>query len=166
MRNLIAVPIIFLAVQIQMAIVSRVPLVSGTADLPLVMLAACALQEGVESSWQWAIATGLLVGFVSSTSFVVPFLSYALIVLLASYLQRRVWQSPLLAMLLLCFVGTIVSHILTLVALRASGVSLNIADSLGLITLPSMLLNLLLAVPIYAIMRDLARWTYPQPVLE
>ena len=65
MRNLVALPVIILAVILQSAIVSRVYLLSGIADLPLVMLAAWALQEEVETAWHWAVATGLLVGFVS-----------------------------------------------------------------------------------------------------
>jgi hypothetical protein len=32
---------------------------------------------------------------------------------------------------------------------------------LGLITLPSLLLNLLLSIPMYALMRDLAGWVFP-----
>ena len=40
-------PVIFLAVILQSAMISRVYLLSGIADLPLVMLAAWALQEEV-----------------------------------------------------------------------------------------------------------------------
>jgi len=36
----------------------------------------------------------------------------------------------------------------------------------GLITLPSLLLNLLLAVPLYVVMRDLAHWVYPEREVE
>ena len=52
MRNLIAVPVILLAVILQSAIVSRVTLLSGMADLPLVMLAAWAMQDEVETAWR------------------------------------------------------------------------------------------------------------------
>ena len=71
MRNLVAVPVILLTVILQSAVISRVYLLSGSADLPLVMLAAWALQDGVDSAWHWAIATGLLVGFISDISSVV-----------------------------------------------------------------------------------------------
>jgi hypothetical protein len=32
---------------------------------------------------------------------------------------------------------------------------------MSLITLPSLLLNMLLAIPIYAFMRDVSYWVYP-----
>lgn len=166
MRNLIAIPIIILSVQLQSSIVSRVPLLSGTADLPLVILAAWALQDGVETSWQWALAAGLLVGFVSAIPFFVPLVGYLFVVLLARLLQRRVWQTPLLAMFVVSLIGTIFLNVFALATLRLFGVQLPIGESLGLFVLPGTLLNLLLAIPVFAIMRDLARWVYPLPELE
>jgi len=166
MRNLIALPVIILAVILQTAIVSRISLLSGMADLPLVMLAAWALQEEVETSWHWASATGLLVGFVSGLPWFAPILGYFVVVALAQILQRRVWQAPLLAMFSVTFVGTIIASLLSLTVLRLSGVPLPVSDVLGLLTLPSVLLNLLLAIPTYAVMRDLARWVYPFPEVE
>jgi hypothetical protein len=166
MRNLVAAPVILLAVIIQSAIVSRVYLLSGIADLPLVMLAAWALQDEVNTAWQWAVATGLLVGFVSGIAWFVPVISYLIVVMLAQFLQRRVWQAPLLAMFVITFLGTIVLYLLSFVTLRLSGVPLSVSDTLGLLTLPGVLLNLLLAIPAYAVMRDLSRWVHPSSEVE
>lgn len=163
MRNLIAIPVILLAVLLQSAVVSRITLLSGTADLPLVMLAAWAMQEPVDTAWHWAIAAGLLVGFISGMPWFVPMIGYLVIVLLAQMLQRRVWQAPLLAMFLVSFIGTLVVNVSSVITLRLLGVPLPAADAFGLITLPSVLLNLLLAIPVYAVMRDLAGWIYPLP---
>ena len=166
MRNIVAVPVILLSVILQSAIISRVYLLSGIADLPLVMLAAWALQEEVDSAWHWAAATGLLVGFVSGIPWIVPVLGYLTVVALAQIFQRRVWQAPLLAMFSITFLGTILVSVLSLVVLRLAGESLPVSDALGLVTLPSVLLNMLLAIPVYAVMRDLARWVYPSPEVE
>ena len=166
MRNLVAVPVILLTVILQSAVISRVYLLSGSADLPLVMLAAWALQDGVDSAWHWAIATGLLVGFISGILWVVPVAGYIAVVILAYLFQRRIWQAPLLAMFSITFIGTIFVSFLTFGVLRFSGVDLPISDVLGLVILPGVLLNMLLAIPVYAVMRDLARWVYPAPEVE
>jgi rod shape-determining protein MreD len=166
MRNLIAIPILFLAVILQSAVISRVYLLSGVADLPLVMLAAWALQENVDSSWHWAAAMGILVGFVSALPWYVPVMSYLFVVMLAQMLQRRVWQAPLLAMFTVTFLGTIFLNILTYLVMRIGGVEMPFEDVLGLLVLPGVLLNMLLAIPVYAIMRDLSRWVYPTPEVE
>jgi hypothetical protein len=130
------------------------------------MLAAWALQEQVDSAWHWAVATGLLVGFVSGISWIVPLVGYLTIVVLARIFQRRVWQAPLLAMFTITFVGTILISLLSIADLSFSGVQLPLGDVLGLLTLPGVLLNMLIAIPVYAVMRDLARWVYPAPEVE
>lgn len=166
MRNLLAVPVILLAVILQSAVISRITLLSGFADLSLVMLAAWALQEEVESAWHWAVAMGLLIGFVSGIPWAVPVIGYCVVVALAKVFQRRVWQAPLLAMFSVTFLGTIFVNLLTLVVLRFLGVPLSIGDTLGLLTLPAVLLNMLFAIPAYAIMRDFASWVYPSLEME
>lgn len=54
----------------------------------------------------------------------------------------------------------------TLIMLNVLGTPLPIGDSLGLIVLPSMLLNLLFAVPVYVMIRDLAQWVSPVEEVE
>jgi hypothetical protein len=161
MRNLIAVPVILLAVVLQSSVVSRITLLSGYADLPLIMIAAWSLQDPVDTAWHWAVAVGALVGFVSGISWVVPVAGYVATVALAKILQLRVWQAPLLAMFSITFLGTVVLDVLVFTVLRLSGVIIPFQDAFGLQTLPRILLNLVFAVPVYAVMRDLARWTYP-----
>ena len=161
MRNLIAIPVILLSVILQSSVVSRLTLLSGFGDLPLVMLAAWALQDEVDSAWHWSVATGVLVGFVSGVNWLVFVSGYVAVVALAKAFRMRVWQAPLLAMFSVTFLGTILINILSLAVLRLSGVAIPIQDAFGLLTLPGVLLNLLLALPVYAVMRDLAHWAYP-----
>jgi len=161
MRNLIAFPLLILAALFQSAIISRVNLLSGYADILLVLLAAWALQERVTSAWHWAFFTCILIGFISRLPLPVTVIGYFSIVYMAQRFQRRVWQAPLLAMFAVTFAGTIWMHLLSFLVLRFLGSALPFGDVLGLITLPSLLLNMLIAIPIYAWMRDLARWVYP-----
>lgn len=161
MRNLIAFPLLGLAVILQSSIVSQVQLLSGYADLPLVLIAAWALQDRVDSSWHWGALTCLFVGFISSLPLPVTIMGYLGVLFLARILQRRVWQAPLLAMFSVVFLGTLFFHILSFVVLSFLGTSFVFADVMGLITLPSLLLNMLLAIPMYAFMRDVSYWVYP-----
>lgn len=166
MRNLVAIPVILLSVMLQSAMISRIYLLSGLADLPMVMLAAWALQDEVDSAWHWAAAFGLMVGFVSGIPWYVPVGGYMIVVALAQLLQKRVWQAPLLAMFSITFLGTIIVNLLSFSVLRISGVIMPLEDVLGLLVLPGVLLNMLLAIPVYAVMRDLSRWVYPSPEME
>jgi rod shape-determining protein MreD len=161
MKNLIVFPLLALALIAQTAVVSRLPLLSGTADVTLVILAAWALQERVDTAWHWAVLAGIMTTLFSGLPFYVPIMGYLAVVGIAHLLLRRVWELPILAMFIVTFVGTLVYQVISLVALYVAGTSLPVADVFSLITLPSVLLNMLIALPIYAIMRDLADWVYP-----
>jgi rod shape-determining protein MreD len=161
MRNLIAFPVLILAIILQSSVVSQIKLISGYADLMLIILGAWALQDRVKSAWHWAALACAFTGFVSSMPWPVLVLGYFAIVYMAQVLQRRVWQAPLLAMFSVTFAGTIVMHLISFLVLRLSGTPFDLGDVIGLITLPSLLLNMLFAIPVYTFIRDLARWVYP-----
>jgi hypothetical protein len=161
MRNLIAIPLLGLAVIIQSSIVGQFRLLGGTADILLVLITAWALQEEVTTGFHWAFLASVLVSLVSSLPWFLYFVGYMGIVLLAILLQRRVWQVPMLAMFIVTFAGTMLLHILTYVYMSLSGGALSFADSLGLVTLPSVLLNMLIAIPVFGAMRDLSNWVFP-----
>lgn len=161
MRNLIAFPLLGLAVILQSSVVSEVRLLSGYADLPLVLLAAWALQERVDTAWHWGALTCLFAGYLSRMPLPVILAGYAAVLFLARMLQRRVWQAPLLAMFSVVFMGTLFSHALSFTILSFLGTPFAFTDVMRLVTLPSLLLNMLLAVPMYAFMRDVSRWVYP-----
>jgi biotin transporter BioY len=103
-----------------------------------------------------------LVSFVSGVPFGATLIGYLLAVGLALLLRQRIWQVPLLAMFICTFFGTILVHLVALVVLRITGTSLPFLNALNLVTLPSVVLNLLLAIPVYAIISDLAKWIYPE----
>jgi biotin transporter BioY len=93
-------------------------------------------------------------------------LGYLFVVLLAQVFKQRVWQAPLLAMFSVIFLGTLSMDVFTLLVLNLLGTPLPIADSLGLVVLPQVLLNLLFSVPTYAVIRDLAQWVSPVKEVE
>jgi len=153
-----------LLVMIQSVIVSRLPLLGGTADIVLLVLVAWTLQERVKTAWIWALVGGILVSFVSALPFFTPLISYLVITGLIRLLQTRIWQTPILAMFVATAVGTLISQLASIFVLKMTGTPLPWAESLSLVVLPSMLLNLLLSLPVYALVADLASWVYPHEV--
>ena len=161
MRNIVAFPLLFLAVILQSSVISEIRLLSGYADLPLLLPAAWALQERVESAWHWGAFACLLVGFTSSMPWPVLTVGYLGVIFLARVLQRRVWHAPLLAMFSVVFLGTLFIHLLSFTVLRIFGTAFTLNEVLSLITLPSLLLNMLFSIPIFTFMRDVSYWVYP-----
>lgn len=164
MTALLAIPVLFLVLMLQTIIISSLPLLSGYADLMLLVLVAWSLQARGTSPWIWAAVAGLMVGFVSATPLGIPILGYLLVTLIARLFRRRVWQTPIFSMFVVTFLGSLITQGLTMGALIFTGTSLPIFDSLNLVVMPGTLLNLLLALPVYAVITDLAQSVYPEEV--
>jgi hypothetical protein len=160
MRNLIAIPLLGLAIIVQSAIVGQLTLLHGVADVLLVMLAAWALQKRVSTAFQWAFLAALMASLVSRLPWFIYLPAYVGTVALGLLLQRRVWQVPMLAMFSVTFLGTVLLHGMSLAYLGLQGMTPSLTDALGSITVPSLLLNLLIAIPVFGMMRDVAHWVF------
>ncbi len=141
-------------------------LLNGSADLVLLILAAWALQEQVKRAWLWGIIGGLMVGLVSGVPWYVYLAGYLTIVGIARLLTRRVWQAPLLAMFTVTLIGTLVLQMSTYLILTLSQIQIPLGDLFAKIVLPSLLLNLILAIPVYALIRNLALRIYPEEAVQ
>jgi len=158
------IPILSLLTILQTTVVSRLPLLQGTADLILLVLIAWALQERVNTALQWSLFGGLCIGFVSILPMSVPVISYLVITGIAILIKRRIWENPILAMFFVTFIGSLLNQSISMGVLSIGGTPLPIIDSLKLILLPSLLLNLVLAAPVYAVIKDFSEWLYPEEI--
>lgn len=161
MGTLLGFPVLLGALMLQMVVVNRLPLLHGTGDLVLLAVVAWAVQERVRTAWIWALIAGVAASFVSALPMYTPLIVYLVATAISRILTRRVWQTPILALFVAVFLATIVQNVASLMALQLFDYSIPLRDGLSLVTLPSLLLNLVLALPVYVVVVDLANWVYP-----
>ena len=161
MRILIALPILSLLLILQSAIFSRILLIHGMADLVMLAIIAWSLQKSVRSAWQWCIIGGLLVSFVSAIPYGLPLLGYLVVTGITLLIRQQVRQVTIIVMFISTTIGTVLTQIIDLIGMRILGINISIINAINLVTVPSLILNLLLAIPFYAILADLARLLYP-----
>ncbi len=160
---LFSIPFLGLVVVLQSAVLSRMRLLNGTVDLMLLVLAALAVQGNVRNAWLWAVVGGLAAGLATALPFGVLLGGYLAVTALALLLKRWFNKAPLLALLIVVFAGTLVIQGASYVAVvLLQGGLLPLGQVINLILLPSLLLNLLLCIPLFLIVRDMAAWLYPQ----
>ncbi len=162
MSVLLSIPILGIIAVLQSAVVSRLPLNSGTADLMLVLLVAIALQKGMTTAWQWSVVGGLLTDFISGLPFGIFTFSYLLVTALAVVLRERIWRYSFLMQLLVVLIGTAVSHGLAYLVIFLQGSTLEITSVLRVITMPSIILNFMLSLPIFILTKDVMEGFIPQ----
>ena len=91
-----------------------------------------------------------------------PFLSgYLIISIFVWILKKRIWQIPMLTMFLSTVLGTFIVQFIIFVVLQLGETALEWKDSINLVMLPSVLLNLMFALPVYLLITDLANWLNP-----
>jgi rod shape-determining protein MreD len=162
MRNLVGLLLFGVLAIIQSTIVARMPLLQGTADLTLLFIIAWALQDRVDSVWVWCLFGGIFASLYSALPLGIYLLAYFICAGIARLLKRRIWKAPFLAMLAATFICTLIVQLFSLAARLITGVSIPIISSFNFIILPSLLLNLILAFPIFLIMHDMADRLYPE----
>lgn len=151
-----------LALMLQYGVFSRWMILSGSPDLVLLLVIALCLHQKHNRFWILILIMGGIVGFVSALPFFVPMVVYTAVYLVSLSLKQRVWQTPLLAMFLVTFGATILANILSMAVLFVQRIPFNFSEALVTIVLPAVFLNMFLAIPVHAIVRELSVWLYPQ----
>lgn len=151
-----------LAMMLQYGVFSRWMILSGSPDLVLLLIIALCLHQKHRWFWILILIMGGVVGFVSALPFFIPMVVYMAVYLASFGLKQRVWQTPLLAMFLLTFGATILVNFLSIAVLFIQRIPFNFSIALVNVVLPSVFLNMFLAIPVHAIMRELSVWLYPQ----
>lgn len=160
MAILISVPLLLLLLILQTTVAGEITLIHGTVDLILLWLAAWGLNSKDKSGYLLAILAGGLVSYVSALPWYVYLLGYLFVVILARFVYGKLWQSPMLSMFAITLVSSIILYLLTMIGLRINGTEYPFQISLTNVIIPSIFLNLLMAIPVFAIVRDLAGWVY------
>ncbi len=160
----LAFPILIGLLMVQMGVFSNMPLLHGNSDLVLLAIVAWALQKKVTTAWHWSIIGGLMLTLVSAMPSGVYFVSYLVITGIALFIKKIVWRIPFISMLLVTVVGTFIVLGVSCVILRITNAQLPLSYSLYEIIIPSAILNVILAVPIYALISEIAKGLYPEVI--
>ncbi len=160
MGLILSVPILLFLLILQTTIVSEIRLLHGAADLILVWLAAWGLNSKDYSGYLLAFFAGGLASYVSALPWYVYPSAYLIVIAIAQYVSRRLWQSPLLSMFAITLAASVLLYLISMAGLRINGTIYAWQVSLTNVIVPSVLLNLLLAIPVFAVGRDFAGWVF------
>jgi len=161
MRTLVAILLLLGATLLQITLLPRIRLLQGSLDLVLLTLVIWILQEENRPDWRLGLAAGAMVGYASALPDLLLVAGYTLAALACREIQRRIWKMPLLTMLTSTLLGTLIVHLLTLGYLWLSDNPIKPVDAFNLIILPTILLNLILLLPINALISELNKMIAP-----
>ena len=152
---------LFLATILQVTLADRVTLLSGPADILLLALVAWNLQEDVPPSWRWGVLAGLMLGLSSVLPLWLVLVSYTAAAALTQLLRLRVWQVPLLTLFTSVVAGTLLINGLALTYLWLGAHPIELGEAFNLVVLPSIVFNMILALPTYALINEIGKFLIP-----
>lgn len=147
---------------LQSAIVSRINLSFGSADIVLLVLIALGLQVETKRTVLWFAFGGLIWSIISSAPLMYPLIPYIIIGFTLVYLRKRIWKIPMLMMILLSFIGTIICLVFAYIVIYFTQTPLPFTNSLLDVVIPSIALNVAIGIPIYLLVKDWSKWLNPR----
>lgn len=160
METLLSSLLILLFTSVQLAVVSRLPLQHGMADIVLLLIIAWSLNRQAKHFYIPALIAGAVITFISSVPVPGVLVSYMLAAVLTRVLVNRLWEMPIFSMLIITIVATISQHLIYIITSQIRGIPIPLTQSLNQITLPSVFLNVILALPVYLIVQDVQKYVY------
>lgn len=164
MAQLIAIPVILLLTCLQISLSGKFMILDGFTDIILVWITAWVAQTNIKQNWLWIVFAIATICYVSAIPWYATLISYLLIFTIGFVFKKRLWQSPFLSFLLILILGSLFYYFIGLFGLKLSGSSVNLNEAFIRIILPSLIMNLIIALPIYLIARDMIHWVYPGEV--
>jgi hypothetical protein len=149
---------------LQMSVFSQWKILSGSADIIILFIVAWCLHDRSKHLWLLVVLMAGLVGTLTALPAYIPLVVYLLIYRVSRLFQARLMQSPLLSMLVLTFAASLLQVLLNIAYLFVVRVDINFSDALVEVALPSVLLNMLLAIPVHAIIREVSIYAFPKGV--
>lgn len=157
---IVGLPILAAAAFIQVGFFGQIRLMGGTPDLILLCIIAWSINDRTEYSWILTIGGGLIMSYISAMPMNGYLWMYLFIWILIRFIKMRVWQMPLVLMLFVTITATLVVSVGTLGLLFLQNANVNYLEAFRQIIVPSLVMNLLLSVPIYAFLNDVINTIY------
>lgn len=166
LESYISIPVLLLLSVFQISVISRIQLINGSADIILLAVAAWGIRDRNRSVFLWALVGGLFISITSSMPLFTPIFPYLVIAMLTQMFQTRIWQAPIISVIVVVILGTIFQQIYYLFVLLIDGLELDWISAFQVVTIPTIFLNLLLLFPVYFLMNDLHRWITREEIYD
>ena len=162
MSQLISIPVLLILLSFQIGVISKFTILNGFGDILIVWLAALVIFEKKSQSWIWFLVSILFTVYISGLPWYATVIGFSQIFILGNFIRKRLWQSPLLSFYLVLTIGSLLFYLISFFSVLTSRVPMIFQESMVKIIMPSLLINLLLSLPVYLIVKDMVYWLYPQ----
>lgn len=136
----------------------------GAPDLVFLLVVSWALLSSVQEAMMWAVIGGVLKDTLSIAPLGTSALGMVVVAFAADSIFGTVRRNNWIVPPLVAAGGTVIYHLGILTVLQIAGYGLSIGQSLLYVTLPTMIYNLLLILPVFRAVGLIYQWLTPRRV--
>ena len=164
MARYLGIPVLLLAAMLNATLMAEFRLAHGAPDLVFLLVVSWALLANTRDALFWAVVGGVLQDLFSIAPLGTSALGLVVVVFLADVLFGQISPRNILIPLAVAAFGTLIDHLLILFTLRATGTFVPLQRGLLYVTVPTLLYNLLLILPVFHIVGRVHTWLSPRRV--
>lgn len=161
MTNYIGIPILVLAAVLDAAVMPEFRLGGGAPDLVFMLVVSWALLADLRQALAWSVIGGVLHDLMSISPLGTSALGLVIVSFAANSIFGEVPRGNVLIPPVVAAAGTIVYHLSIMAVLWGTGRTLLLGQMLFYVTLPTVVFNMILMVPVFRTMGLLRFWLYP-----
>lgn len=155
MGNFLGLLLLSMVAILKSTLMPHLQVYGGSPDLVFLIVLSWALLAPHTEAFTWAFMGGVVQDLLSGAPVGTSALGLLVVAFIANQMQTQLYRSNLFIVLFLTLVGSVILHLVTMGVLFFSNYTVDWTYNLVYVTLPTVVLNLILIVPIFRIMMGL-----------
>ena len=164
MTRYVGIPILILAAILNATVMAQFRIGNGAPDLVFLLVVSWALLVDLRDGLFWAVVGGLMQDVFSIAPLGTSALGLVLVVFGADVAFGQISRRNLLIPPVVALVGTVIYHLGSLFVLQMVDVSVPLQRGLLYVTLPTVVYNALLIIPVFRFVGQIHFWLTPRRV--
>lgn len=164
MAYIVGIPLLTLLAIVQSTFLGSINFLDGRPDLLLLAVIGWGLAGGKTETMVWGLWAGFLIDMLSGLPFGTSSIALVFIGYLVTIFAGRVWEANLLMPLGVTLVASLAFHIWNVMVIIFLGRPLELSYALNRVILPSIFLNIILALPATQLLTNLRGRLYPAEI--
>ena len=136
----------------------------GAPDLVFMLVVSWALLSTMQEAMVWAVVGGVVKDTLSVAPLGTSALGMVIVVFIVDSLVGTVRRTNLVVPVPVIAVGTVIYHLAILAVLQIVGYGLPVDEGLLYVTLPTMVYNMILVLPVFRTVGSVQQWLAPRRV--
>lgn len=163
MRKVYIILFVMIVSMLQLGIFSHIQILSGKIDLIMLGVIAWILQKKIEivDILIYILISLLILFFISAEPILILIVFYGAVGLLTYWIKNNVQQIPIVSMLIFTAIFTFIHLTIFGLYLQLLGTNIEAGVVFQTVILPSILFNLIAAIPMFLLTNELQHLVYP-----